>query len=147
MSRIFLSFAAVALLAGFALRPAADEADARALAQQWVETWNAHDAAANVALFADGALFAWPDGGQAVLSDRAAFLEGAVQFHAAAAGARIDGAPTEVRMGDGSAVVFVEGSGVFPGRGEAPVHVLLAMEETPAGWRITAEHTMTLQER
>ena len=148
MSRILLALSLVAVLAGFALvsdAPPADEADARALAREWIDTWNAHDVEAHIALLADGALLAWPGGQQVVVDDRAAVTVGARQFHAYAAEFRLDVAPTRVRVSDGTALVFVEGARSAPGQPDLPVHTLLAMEETPAGWRITAEHTMAIQ--
>ena len=138
---------ALSALLGFSVvaSPSAPDEDAvRDLAQTWIDTWNAHDAEANLDLFADGALQAWPDGREVPLVDRAAFLEQTRQFHAYAADFRLNVTLGEIRVGEGAAVVFVTGTRHAPDQPDMPLHILLAMEEGAEGWRITANHTMAL---
>jgi uncharacterized protein (TIGR02246 family) len=143
MTRVLLPLAALALLVGFALRPAVTEADARALAEAWVTANTDHDADAMMELLADGALFAWPDGEEAVLSDRAAFREGLTQYFANTPAQHFNATVDQVRLGRGTALVVLTGTATVAEGVTLPVHTLLAMEETADGLRITAEHTLS----
>ena len=139
---LLLALVAIALPALAAPAPPS-QADARALAMAWAETTNAHDAAAHIALYADGALFAFPDGMTLRMTDRAEHARGTQAWYDSVPGWQISVEVQHVRLGADHAVVFLTGT-ASSAQGTMPLHVALVMETDAEGTlRIAAEHAMS----
>lgn len=148
MLRILSSLALLLFALPALATPPDAEAEVRALALAWLDAWNAHDADAVTALFADGALMAWAGGEEAALDDRDTHLANARAFfdYAASVDARLDHSITQVAVHDDIAVVFLSGTAHMGA--PMPAHVQLTMAREASGdWRILAEHAMTTIER
>ena len=148
MTRSFFLLLALIALTTSAFTPPRtnDEEAVRAVIDQMITAFNAHDADAQAALYADGAQFFWGEGDIVTLDDRAGFLAQGRQWHAQVAALRLvpDGAPAIRFLDDDTATAFIAGTMTEHERPVGHVHVLLVLRKAASGWQIVAEHQAML---
>lgn len=147
MHRVILPLLALALAAPALATPPDTEAEARAFAERWVATWNAHDADGLLALMDDGAILAWPDGSAETVTDREAALEEGRQFFAYAASQNLhmDLEIESVYTRGDVAAVFLRGTMTGDSMDDTPIHLQLTLVRDGDAWTMAAEHAMAIQ--